>query len=153
EADLFGGFHKIFRSALHIQVHAGNEWDTLRADSVPGRNLVTHNLDSFRRGADESNPFIEARLRKFGTFGEEAVAGVDRVRVGALCYIKDFVNPQIAFARRWRANVICLSGIAYVHGVAVGIGIDGDCAQAQLAAGTDYPHGDLTTIGDQDFSK
>jgi hypothetical protein len=49
--------------------------------------------------------------------------------------------------------VVGLVGVADVEGVAVGVGVDGDGADAELLAGAQDTEGDLAAIGDQYFSK
>ena len=61
-----------------------------------------------------------------------------------------FSPTQIAFARRRRADVHRLVGLAHVQRLGVGIGIDRDRADAERARGADDPAGDLAAVGDEE---
>ena len=62
----------------------------------------------------------------------------------------DFLDSEIAFGRRRRADRHGLVRHLHVKRVAVGLGIDRDRLDAQAARGLDDPAGDLAAIGDQD---
>jgi hypothetical protein len=57
---------------------------------------------------------------------------------------------EIALARSGGTDADGLVGEANVQRVAVGLGIDGDRAQAEPAGGADDAAGDFAAIGDQD---
>ena len=60
-------------------------------------------------------------------------------------------NVEVALARGGRADADGLVGESHVQRFAVGLGVDGDGLDAELAAGADDAQGDLAAIGDQDF--
>ena len=57
---------------------------------------------------------------------------------------------EIGLPGRGGADQHRLVGLAHVQGVGVGLGIDGDGAQAHAAGGAEHAAGDLAAIGDQD---
>ena len=57
---------------------------------------------------------------------------------------------EIALARRGGTDADRLVGKAHVQRVAVGLGVDGDGAQAQPARGADDAAGDFAAVGNQD---
>ena len=64
---------------------------------------------------------------------------------------EDGLGVQVALGRRLAAEGVGLVGHAHVQGVAVEVGVDGDGADAQLAAGPDDPDGDLAAVGNEDL--
>ena len=73
------------------------------------------------------------------------------IATGATRHVHELVNAEITFARGRRADGVGFIGKADVQGLAVDLTEDGGGADAQLAAGAQDAHGDLTAIGDQDF--
>ena len=63
------------------------------------------------------------------------------------------VDIEIAVARPRRPEQHGLVGHGDMHGVAVGLGIDRDRAQAHRARGADDAAGDLAAVGDQERAK
>ena len=102
------------------------------------------------RRADEGDAGIMAGLREIGILGEEAVAGMDAVGARGLRGGDQALVRQIALRGRRRTDVNRLVGQPHMQRVAVGVGIDGDRAQAQAARGADDAAGNLAAIGDQD---
>ncbi len=92
-----------------------------------------------------------ASARQSGVFREKPIARMYRIATGAARYIHELINAKIAFARGRGADGIGFIGEAHVKRLAIGITEDGDGADAQLAAGAQDAHGNLTAIGDQDF--
>ena len=62
---------------------------------------------------------------------------------------QDRRDVEIALARRRRADADALVGEPHMHGVVVGGGVDGDRADAHLAAGAVDAERDLAAIGDE----
>ena len=83
--------------------------------------------------------------------GEKSVAGMNRLGAGQLRRFDDPVAAQIALARRRRPDEHRFVGLAHVRRARVGVGVDGDRRDAQLAAGADDPQRDLAAVGDQDL--
>ena len=75
---------------------------------------------------------------------------MDRVGAGLFGGGEDGVDVEIAGARRRRADADRLVGGLDVRRLRVGIGIDGDGADAEPRAGPHDANRDLAAIGDQD---
>src|SRR6266404_8568446 len=84
-----------------------------------------------------------------GVLGEEAVAGMDRIGAARACGGEDVVDDEVALRRRRRADRVRVVGDQHVQGRAVGLGVDGDTLDAELAAGARDADRDLAAIGDQ----
>ena len=124
--------------------HAGRLRDPLRFD------LRAHLLDRSCGGADEDETGGFAALHEVGVLRQEAVAGMDRVRAGLAGGGEDGVDVEIAGACRRRADPDRLVGGLHMRRLCVGVGIDGDGADAEPRAGSHDAERDLAAIGDQD---
>ncbi len=78
-------------------------------------------------------------LGEAGILGKEAVAGVDRVRAGDFAGGEQCRDIQIALSGWRRTDADAFIGEADMHGIGVGRGVNGDCLNAQLLAGTLNP--------------
>ena len=87
---------------------------------------------------------------KSGVLGEEPVAGVHRFGAGRLAGGDDLVDREVGIAGRRAADVDGLVGELDVHGVAIGIGIDRDGADAHALGSLDDATGDFAAIGNED---
>ena len=85
-----------------------------------------------------------------GILGEEAVAGMDGLRLAAARHVEDLVHVEIRLAGRRRTDGIGVIGFADVQRLAVHVGEDGDRLDAHLAAGANDAHRNFAAIGDQD---
>ena len=118
---------------------------------VLGLGLVAEVLDRRRRRADPGQARVDDRLREAGVLGEEAVAGVHRVGAGLLGDGDDLRDVEVGVGRRRAAQAVRLVGQPDEDGVAVGLGVHRDAADAGVLAGTDHADGDLAAVGDQDL--
>ena len=107
-------------------------------------------IESGRR-ADEGEAAALHPLGEVGVFGEEAVAGVDRLGVGDLGGRDDGRHVEVALRRGRGPDADGFVGELDVLGVAVGLGIDHHRLDAELAAGALDPQGDFPAVGDQDL--
>jgi hypothetical protein len=105
----------------------------------------------FRRGADELDAVILDRLHEIGVLGEEAVAGVDRLRAGDLGGRQDGGHAEVAVRGGRRADADRLVGHAHMHRVGIRRGMDRDAFHAHLAGRADDAQRDLAAVGDQDL--
>jgi len=96
--------------------------------------FLSHHLDNFGGGADESNFGSFADLGEVGVFGEEAVAGVNGVDVGDFRGADHLRDVQVTFCAAGRTDADRFIGKADVQGVAVGLGIDGHGGNAEFLA-------------------
>src|SRR5262245_61579833 len=70
-----------------------------------------------------------------GPFGQEAVAGMDRLGAGLLAGGDDLVGDQVGLRRRRRADVDGLIGHLHERRPRIGVRIDGDRLDAHAARG------------------
>ena len=118
--------------------------DPLRFD------LRAHLLDRFCRRANENQACGFASLHEIGVLRQEAIAGMDRVCTRLLCGCKYGIDVEIAGAGRRRPDPDRLVRGLHMQRVCVGIGIDGDGADAEPRTGAHHAERDLAAIGDQD---
>ena len=78
---------------------------------------------------------------------------MDRFCAGLLRGLDDAFDVEIAVARPRGSQQHGGIGHRDMHGVAVGLGINGDRAQAHGAGGADDAAGDLAAVGDQERAK
>ncbi len=123
------------------------------AHQLLGRRLRAHRADRRGRRADEDDAAGGAGVGEAGVLGQEAVAGVDRLRAGAPRGVEDALGDEVGFARRGRAEQHRLVGQPDVARVGVGLGIDGDGADAHAPGGLDDPAGDFSAVGNEDLGE
>ena len=78
---------------------------------------------------------------------------MNRLRPALLRHVDDAVHRQITLRRRRRTDPIRVVCILDVKRLSVGIRIDGDAFDVQLAARAADPNRDLAAIGDQNSFK
>ena len=106
---------------------------------------------TFGRRADELDVAGLADFGEVGALGQEAVAGMDRVGAGDLRGADDRRHAQVAVGAARRPDADVLVGEPDVQRVLVGLGVDRDRLDAELAAGADDAQRDLAAVGDQDL--
>ena len=106
---------------------------------------------TFGVGPDELDVAGLADLGEIGALGEEPVAGMNRVGAGDLRRAQHGRDAEVAVGAARRADADVFVGEPHVQGVLVGLRIDRDGLDAELAAGADHPQGDLAAVGDEDF--
>ena len=114
-----------------------------------GGGLVAHGADDRRRRADEDQPRLGAGGGEVGVLGQEAVAGMHRLRPAPPRGGENGVNFEIAVARRCRPYAHRVVRHLHMKRALVGIGIDGDRAHAQPPRRAQDAAGDLSPVGDQ----
>ena len=95
---------------------------------LPRRRLAAHQRDRLRRRPDERQSGIAACGGKVLVLGEKAVAGMDRVGARLAGGVDDRIDPQVALARRVRADRQRLIGHPHVQRATIAIGIHRDLA-------------------------
>ena len=131
-----------------------------RAHGTPARSIsaLAAALAPMARIAAGGGPMktMPAAVAGFGeirVLGQEAVAGMDRLRAARARRIDDARDRQIALARRRRPDQDApRRPCATCSASASAVGIDRDGARCPGAGGADDPAGDLAAIGDQDLS-
>src|SRR5699024_11536474 len=71
---------------------------------ISGGDLVAELLDRRGRRTDPGQPRVDDGLGEVRTFGEEAVAGMDRVGAGAVRDVQDLVDHQVGAGGRGAAE-------------------------------------------------
>ena len=113
--------------------------------------LVPHEADDLRIGTDELDVAGFAYLGEVGALGKKAVPGVDRVGAGDLGSADDRRDVQIAVGAPRRTDADVLIGKPHVERVLVGLGVDCDGLDAELATGINDAHRDLAAVRDEDL--
>ena len=116
-----------------------------------GAGLVAHEANDVRIRSDELDVARLAHFREVGAFRQKSVARVNRVRARNLRRADDGGNVQVAVETPRRSDTHVLVGEPHVQCVLIGLGVDRDGLDTQLAAGPDDSKGDLTAIGDEDL--
>ncbi len=118
-----------------------------------GRDLVAHQADAVGGRADKDEAGLFHALGKVRVLGQEAVAGVDGLRIGHLGGRDDGGHVQVRQRRRGRADADGFVCQAHVLGLLVGLGVHHDRLDAQLAAGALDAKSDFAAVRDQNFFK
>ena len=146
-------FHR-FIGVPEGHVGAGNGGHAAGVGDGLGGELVAHLGQDLGRGADKGDPGVLAGLGEGGIFRQEPVAGMNGVHVAPLGQVDDGVDVQIGAQRAFVfADQISLVGPGAEEREGVLVGVDGHGVQAQVVACTENSDGDLTAIGDEDFSE
>ena len=114
-------------------------------------DLVAHRFDGARVRADEDDSRFAERPRESRALGEEAVAGMHRLRARLLGGGDDLLDHEIGLGRRGRSDRDRLVGHFDVQRVLVGLGINRDRRDPHPVRGPDDPARDLAAIGDQNL--
>ena len=148
-----GGGHEGFLFILEDAVGAGRDRHFPLLGGGPGAVFVAHRLNGLGTGADELDFAAFADAGETGVLAEKSVPGVDGVHIGDLRGRNDAVDHEITLIAGAGPDTDGVVGQLDVHGFFVGLGINGDRADAEFLAGADDAKGDLTAVGDQDFIK
>ncbi len=133
----------------HDAVAAGHDRHVGLARQRPSRVFVAQPGHRLRAGADEVDVAAAADFVEVGVFGEEAVAGMNRLHVadfGGADHAGDF---EIAVGRFGRADAIGFVRQLQIMGTAVAFAVDRHGLDAQLPARADDPQRDLTPVGNK----
>ena len=130
---------------------AGHAGDAEALGRALGFDLVAHDADMLRLRADEGDAVMLEHLREARVLGQEAVAGMDRIRAGDLAGGDQGRDVEIAVAGGRRADAHALVGEAHMHGVRVGGGMDRHGGDAELLRRAQDSQGDLASVGNEDL--
>ena len=137
---------------IRDQAHgAGHGRDARLGRDLLRRDLVAHRLDRRHGRADEGDTFGLQRPGEGRVFRKKAVARMHRLGAGLADRRHDPVDHDIALGGGRRADAHRLVGQAHMHGVGIGIGMDGDRPDPHLLRRFDHPARDLAAIRNQDF--
>ena len=150
-ADLARDPHDLLRVLRQRPFGAGDAGNARLEHGRLGAHLVAHEPDRVRARTDEDEAGALDLLGEVRVLREEAVAGVDRLRVGDLRRRDDRRDVEVAERGRGRADAHRFVGEPHVLRVAVGLGVDDDRLDPELAAGALHAQRDLAAVGDQDL--
>ena len=119
----------------------------------PRAGLGAHGVDGLRRGPDPDDAGLAERGREGGVLGQEAVAGVDRLRARLAGHLQDARDVEVALARRARAEQVGLVGVAHEERVAIDLAVHRDRGDAHLAQRAEDPDGDLAPVGHEHLAE
>ena len=137
--------------ALDRVLRAGDQRGPDLLRDVPGLHLVAEGVDGRGRGADPDEAGVEDRLGEARVLGEEAVAGVHRVRARLLGDRDDLLDVEVGVRGSGAVEAVRLVGQPHEERVPVGLRVDRHTADAGVLAGPDDPDRDLAAVGDQDL--
>ena len=130
---------------------AGDDRHARGLHRLPRAGLRAHQLDRGRRRPDPDEARSLDRARERGVLGEEAVPGMDRPGARSLGRGEQLLDDEIALGRRVAAEREGLVGVARMLRDAVGIGVNGDRGDPQVAQRAEDANRDLAAIRDEDF--
>ena len=139
-----------------VTQHSGCRDDRhARLDRDPARSgLVPQRPHGFRPRADEGDPVRGAGIDEIRVFGQEPIAGVDRIRPALPRHPDHSVNREIRRdGAHALADPVSLIRFEAVQAELVFPGKDGDGAFAHLIGRAHHADGDLAPVRDQDFTK
>jgi len=151
-ADLFGGFEGIFEGGQDA-VGAGQDGHLGPLHGLARLFLFAHEASDFGGRSDELDVGGATDFSEVCVFAQKAIAGMNGVDVGDFGGGDDGRHVEIAVGGPGRTDADGLVGKADVERVAVGLGVDGDRADAEFPAGVDDAECDFATIGDENFTK
>ena len=120
---------------------------------APRLDLAPHRLDGLGWWSDEDDPGLGTAAGEPGVLGEEAVAGMDRLRPALPRDLQDALLVEIAPRRQRRAEMEGLVRGVDVRRAGIGVGVDGHRGDAHLPQGARDAHGDLPPVGDEHLAK
>ncbi len=115
------------------------------------RDLRSHRLDRVGRRADPDEPCVLDQPRERCVLREEAVAGMDRVCPRPQRDVDEPLRREVRLGRSARAQDVCLVGISDVRRAAIGLGVDGDGSDVELAERSKDANRDLSAVRDEDL--
>ena len=128
---------------------ARDDRDAGGAHRGAGGGLRAHQLDRGRGRADPDEPRLLDEPGKPSVLGEEPVARMNRLGSRPAGRVDDAVAAQVALGRRAGPDAIRLVGRAHVRGPPVGVRIDGDAADSELAERAEDADRDLPAVRDE----
>src|SRR6476620_7297010 len=150
KADLSGDSYRFFLT-LHRPIASRRNRNPRPASALASGIFVSHQPDGARWRSDKLDIAAGANLGEVAVFGEEAVAGVNRVHVGDLRSADDPIDFEVAFGTGRRPDANGFIRQLDVETFQVGLGIDGDGLNPEFFARSDDPEGDFAPIRDEDF--
>ena len=148
-ADFLGQLQR-FLGVFDRAVAARHQRQAQRARGALGLDLVAHGADMLGLGPDPRDVMRLDDFGEAGVFGQEAIAGMDRVCARDLCRRDDRGDVEIAFAGRRGADADRVVGKAHMHRIGIGGGMHRDGLDAHFPCGAVHAQRDFAPVGDQD---
>ncbi len=148
KADIFRRPGKRFQ-LLPFAAIAGQHRHAGLFGNALGFVLRAHGPDRLGRRANPDEARFLDGFGEIGILGQETIARMDGIGAGRLGSGQDGFDLEIAFGRRRRADMDRFIGLADMFRARIGIGIDGDCRNAEPMAGLKDATGDLAPVCDE----
>ena len=145
-----GDFQR-FRFAADDAVAAGSGGHSRLFHGLAGNRLVAEGAHRFRRRPDEGDAVLAAGFGEVGVFGQEAVAGMDRIHIADRRHRQNPIDQQITRRRLRGPDADRFVGHFDREALRIGLRIDRHGADSQFAAGPDHPDCDFAAVGDENF--
>ena len=130
-------------------VIAGQHRYTGRLHQRLGPRFVAHGENGGAAWADKAQAALFAGGGKIAVFRQKAVTGMDGIGARLFGNLQHPAGVQIALSGRCWPQMPGLIGQTGVHGVGVGIGVEGDGVNAEAFRRLDDTHGNFAAIGNQ----
>ena len=151
EPDCLGMIQRIRRAAQRWRLLQHRETSCLRR--LPRPHLVPSEGQHVGSRANERETSLNTSFSKLRILRQESIARVDRVGTGVTTDANDFIDVQVG--AHWmpaNADLIRLVRLHPMEAVAVFVGVDRDSRDAKLCRRPEGPDGDLSTIGNKEFT-
>ena len=150
EADLLAERDDLRRRVNRLG-RAGDDRDAGGLHRGARGRLRAHQVDRRRRRPDPDEPCRLDGARERGVLRQEAVAGMNGCGTGTLSRVDQLLHDEVALGRRRTAERVGLVGVRDVRRAPVGVGIDRDGADSELAQRPEDADRNLATVGDQNL--
>ncbi|MNR27163.1 hypothetical protein D3C85_1444230 [compost metagenome] len=114
--------------------------------------FIAHAPDRLRAGPDENGARREDGFGEIGVLREKAITGMDRIGPRGFQGCEQCFDVQVTFVGAGGTEQVHLVGHARSLGVEVRFAARGNGGDTQCFGGADNPHGNLATVGDQQFT-
>ncbi len=141
------------RGVGHRERESGDDGDTSGLHPPPRLGLVSHGGDGRGGRSDKDQAGLGDRLGEGGAFGQEAVARMHRPGTARPGGVEQAVDPEIALARRRRADGHGEIGGADVRRQAIRLRVHRHRLEPLLVAGADDAQGDFASVRDEDAAE
>ena len=141
------------RVRLVIAGVAGDGRHARRLHQPLRARLVTHRADRRSGWPDEDESGIRDGLRESRVLGEEAIAGVNRLRAALFRGVQYGGDIEVTLQRRGWPDAVRLVRHLHMQRRPVRLRIDGDHTNPHRPQRPRDPNGDLSSVGDEDFTE
>ena len=130
---------------------AGHDRHTRGAHRLSGSGLGAHHVDRLRWRTDPDESGRLACTCEVRILGEESVPGMNSFGTGPGGSLEQSLPVEVALGRRPGPDQVRLVRGGQMQRGTVGLRIDGDGSDSELAEGAEDADRDLTAVGDEDF--